>query len=443
VTLDDATTAPSRDPAPVFPLAVGPTGRYLVDHHGAPFLIHGDTAWSLLVGATWEDAQRYLDDRRDKGVNAIIVNLIEHLFAPSPPRTVYGDEPFLVPGDFSTPNEAYFAHADRVVRRAGELGILVALAPCYLGYRKPDFPGFGRRAHGWYDEVIANGVDKCREYGRYLGRRYRDVDNVLWVMSGDRCPGSALDHVRAMVDGIRAEDAPHRLFTAHVHPECRPLESYPDDPWLAVNQTYTYAIVHRKLLEEYNEIPPRPNVLFESTYEGEHRASEVQIRRQAYWALLSGACGQFLGTYPTWLFGQGWQAALESPGSLAMIHLRALFQARRWWDLVPDQGHTIVVDGIGEETGLDYCATAATPDGRLAIAYLPTPRAITLDLSALHQGDLTVRWFDPRRGDFLEADGRPEPGDGHLVLYTPPWNHDAVLLIEADSPVGTTVDGDA
>ena len=48
-----------------------------------------------------------------------------------------------------------------------------------------------------------------------------------------------------------------------------------------------------------------PFVLMESSYEGEHNSSPVQIRRQAYWAILCGAAGQFLGNKPIWGFDPG------------------------------------------------------------------------------------------------------------------------------------------
>ena len=64
-----------------FPLSVGPGERYLVDAAGRPFLIHGDTAWSLIAQLTREDVELYLDDRRARGFNTILVNLIESRFA--------------------------------------------------------------------------------------------------------------------------------------------------------------------------------------------------------------------------------------------------------------------------------------------------------------------------------------------------------------------------
>jgi len=412
-----------------FPLRVSPTSRYLMDRHGTPFLLHGDTAWSIIVSTTRDEARRYLDDRQRRGFSAIIVNLVEQCFSPDPPRTRAGLAPFVPAGALDSPNDEYFDHAAWVIKEAADRDLLVMLAPAYLGYRDPQWEDYRRHREGWYEEVLAGGVDACEAYGRYLGRRFRDAANILWVMSGDRCPGDARPHVRAMVAGLQAEDMPGRLYTAHVNPECRAVEEYPDDPWLTVTQTYSYSIVHRKLMDDFNQTPPRPNVLFESTYENNFNASPVQIRRQAYWAMLSGACGQFFGNTPLWIFSAGWEDQLSSPGSEAMGHLRALLDPIRWWDLVPDNDHGLVVDGIGEFTGLDYCAAAMTRDGTLALAYMPTPRSITLDMTRLADGRLRMRWFDPVTGEFSPP--MPHQAAGRWS-FTPPWDHDAVLMIEVD-----------
>ena len=278
---------------------------------GAPTFLHADTAWSLIVGTDRAGVTRYLDDRSARGFNAVVINLIERLFAPSAPRNVFGDEPFGDPGRIREPNEAYFAHADWVIGEAARRGLAVLLAPQYLGYARPHYPGYGGAEEGWNAEVLASSLDDCAEYGRYVARRLAERRNIIWVMSGDRNPGPALEHVRATATAIAAE-RPGDIFTAHVHPDDRAVEHFPDDEWFTLNQTYSYKIVHWALLEDYDSVPTRPNILFESTYEGEHNASEVQIRRQAYWALTRGACGQMFGSNPIWLLDAGWEDALGS-----------------------------------------------------------------------------------------------------------------------------------
>lgn len=420
--------------SPVYPLKAGPTGRYIVDQTGMPVLLQGDFGWSLIVSTTRHDVLRYLLDRRRKGFNATYTGLIDALFSYDPPRNWFGEEPFLTPGDFSTPNETYFAYADWVVQKAAEAGICVFIAPAFFGYpvapavrANAPYGGYHARPQGWYAEYLANGVDGCYQYGRYVGRRYGRFDNIVWVMAGDRCPGEALEHVRAMARGILDEDDRH-LMTAHVHPECKPYEQFPDDPWLTLNQTYSYGIVHSNLIQDYNARPQLPNIFFESTFEGEHNASAVQIRRQAYWAVLCGASGQFMGNLPTWHFGPGWHCGLDSPGSRDMARLGELFNGMPWWDLVPDEDHEFIVGGLGEFRGLDYCATAATPDGSLTVAYMPTPRTVTVDLARMAGDRVSAAWFDPATGDRHAAGEHSLAG---LTEVTPPGDGDWVLVLEA------------
>src|SRR5262249_10155985 len=100
-----------------FPLRVSANGRFLVDQKNRPLLVVGDTGWSLIVQLDEAGARRYLDDRQQRGLNATIVNLLEHKFCSSPPQTRSGLRPFRVAGDFSTPNEAYFDYAHRIVEQ--------------------------------------------------------------------------------------------------------------------------------------------------------------------------------------------------------------------------------------------------------------------------------------------------------------------------------------
>jgi len=402
-----------------YPVRIGPDHRHLVDQNGAPFLVQGDAPWSLISGLTREEAEWYLEHRRRQGFNSLIVNLIEHKFRG--PVNRYGEGPFTTPGDFSTPNEKYFEHADWVIRKAAEKGFQIFLAPIYLGYIGTD--------EGWIEEVLANGPEKCRGWGRYVGKRYRDFDNLVWLIGGDRNPETARQDVDAVVSGIKEFDNRH-LFTAHCHPENSAIDQFKNDGWLDLNDTYTYGIVHRMLLADYNRVPAMPFDLTESTYEGEHNASAVQIRRQAYWALLCGATGQFMGNRPIWLFDPGWQAALDSTGAQDMSRLKALFTSRPWYQLVPDQKHEVVVDGLGEFRGLDYLAAARTEDGGTVIAYLPTARTFTVDMTKIAGKTAKAWWFNPRTGKSDAAGEFPTSGKKQ---FTPPGEGDWVLVLDEAS----------
>lgn len=408
---------PAVAAGPHYPLQVSGNHRYLVDQLGAPFLVQGDAPWSLISGTTESETEEYLRERRRMGFNTLVVNLIEHKF--HGPRDREGNDPFLVPGDFTTPNEKYFAHADWVIRKAGESGMQVLLAPIYLGYKGSD--------EGWYEEALRNGPARCREWGRFVGRRYKDFPNIIWLMGGDRVPEASLDDVNAVAEGIREFDSQH-LFSAHSAPEHSAADSY--SGWLTLNSTYTYGIVHQKLLADYHRAPVMPFILIESTYEGEHNASEVQIRRQAYWAVLCGGTGQVMGNRPIWGFDAGWQQALRSPAALAMSFLNSLFNSRPWFEMVPDQDHITVTEGLGEFNGLDTLAAARASDGSSVLAYMPSARMATVDMTKISGNSARAWWFNPRDGTHSLIGTYPNHG---AHQFTPPGEGDWVLVLDDEA----------
>ncbi|HEY4300412.1 MAG TPA: DUF4038 domain-containing protein [Candidatus Didemnitutus sp.] len=401
------------------PLRISENHRYLVDAQGRPFFLQGDAAWSLIANTTREEAIQYLDNRRAQGFNAIVVNLLEHKFAAKAPRDADGEAPFADPKDWTTTNERYFAHADWVIREAARRGITVILFPAYLGYEGRD--------EGFYDEVLANGPEKCLAYGRFVGRRYRDFDNIIWVMGGDRDPGAAREDVDRIADGMREFDRRH-LYTAHCHSDSNIAAQFPTSTWLDLNTTYTYTIVHLSLLWNYERTPVRPNFLLETIYEGDPQfATELQMRRAGYWSILCGGFGYVMGNNPLWHFDPGWPTAMAAQSSVAMQHWGDLFRSRRWWELVPDRDHTVVTDGLGERWGLDYTAAAATPDGKLVIAYMTAARTITVDLAKMPAGDAKAWWFNPRTGETTKIG---TIGTGAPRKFTPPGDGDWALVLD-------------
>ena len=415
-----APAAAGADASAAFPLTTKPGKRYLEDADGKPFLVHGDTAWSLIGDLRREDVDLYLDDRRARGFNTILVSLIEHKFSSNAPANAYGDRPFhsapfealaalddVVPflsfADYSRPNEAYFAHADWVLRRAAQKGFLVLLTPSYVGWEGG--------SQGWYRAMAANGPERLRQYGEYLGRRYRDFGNVLWVHAGDYNPPER-ELVRAIAEGIAAVD-PRALHTAHTAPESAPIEYWQGESWLDVNNVYTYGPVHAAARAQYARPEGMPFFLLESAYENEHDATEQRLRTQAYQAVLSGAAGQVFGNNPIWHFdGPGlfsapvtWQEALDSRGAQSMSHLHDLLTTIPWWQLEPDTDHTLLTDGLGPEDA--RAVAASTADGSLAMVYMPDRREITLDLAGLAGPLVEARWYDPADGRFEAVAGSP------------------------------------
>jgi len=410
-----------------FPLQVSADGRYLEDQNAEPFLINGDTAWSLIVKLSKPEADAYLEDRRSRGFNAIVTELIENEFGG--PANSEGEQPFLAPTDFGQPNENYFQHADWVVAKAAEKGLLVVLTPAYLGA--------ACGTQGWCQEIQANTPATLRGFGNYVGNRYRDFDNVIWMHGGDANASShdADDEVEHIVAGILEVDQ-SKLQTAHCARQSSALDCY-DKPWLKVNTTYSDcadAAVRTKV--DFGRGRQMPFFFLEGTYEGEG-ASSGCIRAQAYWSVLGGATGHFFGNRPIWLFGDMWAVAIDSAGSRSMTHYGALFRDRRWYLMSPDYDASVVTGDRGTVGDTDYVAAAVASDGSSIIAYLPALRTISVNLSAIAGPQAKSWWFDPARG---QAQLIGESSTNTTVKFTPPAAGDWVLVID-DAALGLPAPG--
>ena len=157
---------------------------------------------------------------------------------------------------------------------------------------------------------------------------------------------------------------------------------------------------------------------------------------------------------------------------IQLSYMKNLFVSRKWHDLVPDQTHTVVTAGydrfscivgklvayvsedqnslmskalgrIRNQSGIgsitsNTCATAArTSDGSLLIVYMPTIRAITVDMSKL-TGATTARWYDPTSGEYADVKGSPFANEGSRQFIPSGANKsgegDWVLVLEASTP---------
>ncbi len=404
------------DVTDIFPLTI--TAGKLTTKTGQPFLITGDSPWSLIVGPDKDGIDKYLENRKQKGVNSLIMNLVEHYY--NGPADAYGNLPFLVDGDFTTPNPDYFDNADYVIDKAREMGMEVFLFPAYLGYDDG-----GSHEEGWYTEVNANGPSKMYQYGKYLGQRYKDYKNIIWVMGGDCAPGNAIDEIREMVRGIE-ETAGPQIFTVHNGRFQSGLAAYTGEKWIDLNTTYASESTTAFYLKADFQ-RSHPFYYFEGTYEN-LGATSTQLRGQMYLPVLMGANGSFFGNYPLFNFTAGWDNpdVLESQGSKDLQRSGEFFRSRAWNKLVPDLNHTLLTSGYGDINNSSYGAAALTQDGSSAIIYVPDYRELTVNLTLITGTQTHGWWYQPSTGTVndlkLISDSPsqsfipPSAGDWLLVL---------------------------
>jgi len=420
---------------PVFPLKQSANNRYLVDQNNVPFLMIGDAPQAMVGNLSVAQAKFFIKDRATYGVNALWVNLLcdSYTACNSDGTTFDGIAPFTTPGDLSTPNPAYFDRAEQMMDAAAAKGMVVLLDPIETG--------------GWLGVLQANGIAKARHYGEYLGNRFKDHPNIIWMSGNDfqswRNP-SDNKLVRAVMQGLASTDANHIQTIELDYYVSASMEDGPLRPLLGLDAVYTYRPTYAEELTEYKRADFRPTFMVEANYEFEQNGgtdggTTENLRRQEYWTALSGTTGQLYGSAYSWRLQGDWQDNLDTIGIRQLSYVKQLFGSRKWYDLVPDRAHEVLIRGFGHYSKDDsittdtYATAASTTDGSLAMAYLPDIRKVTIDMSKL-SGQVTARWFDPSNAAFTDIGSFANTG---TQAFTPPGNNgdgdgDWVLVLEAD-----------
>jgi len=298
----------------------------------AAFFWLGDTTWSIVNQYTKEEAEFYLEYRRKQGFT---VEHVMPLFDGGPgiktsSGNAAGEEPFLNMNP-ATPNGAYFANLDHIVKVAQGKGLVVVILPC------------GGSGGSFVDKKKIVTKENAGAYGRWLGRRYKDMPNIVWANGFDLKPWRYEEIAREFVAGLQEADGGSHLIT--YHPSGGASSSYfHHEDWLAANiiQTWAdYLKIYPMVFSDYMRIPPKPVIMAEGAYEegSEYPTKPITpllVRKQAYWSYLAGGFHTY-GHNDIWRKNPTWRQALDAPGARQMGILKKIFTARHWWKLVPDQ----------------------------------------------------------------------------------------------------------
>jgi hypothetical protein len=414
--------------SPVYPVKISASGRYLVDQNNVPFFMVGDSPHTLVANLSYSDAAFYLADRATNTFNTLWVEALCNTYVDGRANgsLLDGTLPFTanIPSttnyDLTTPNPAYFAHVDQIVQMAATNGIVVMLDPIETG--------------GWLATMLANGTANCRTYGQYLGNRYKNFPNIIWISGNDFQDWSNPNDdavVTAVALGIKSVDTNHLQTVELSYTLSSSLDDTNWAPIIGLNGAYTYSPTYDEVLHAYRQSTNVPVFMEEANYEFESLQEPVttalNLRQQEYWTLLSGGAGQLYGNHYIWPFSSGWQTNLDTPGAIEMRYVTALFVPRAWYNLLPDTNHVVVTAGYGTYSSSgtvaanNYLTAARTPDGTLAIAYMPTVRTITVNL-ATFSAAVTARWYDPSSGNYSSIAGSPFANSGTRT-FTPSGNN--------------------
>jgi hypothetical protein len=170
-----------------------PNGRYFV-RNGQPFFWLGDTAWTIANLYAPAEAEEYLAHRARQGFSVINVMMV---FTGGPGmKAVSEDEEGTLPflnWNPATPNEGFFKNIDRVLAARGK-NLILAIMPC----------GGSSGAYVKKQKIFTEA--DVREYGRWLGRRYKGVPNLIWVNGFDLKSSEYPEITEALAAGLQEGD---------------------------------------------------------------------------------------------------------------------------------------------------------------------------------------------------------------------------------------------
>jgi hypothetical protein len=386
-------------------LKISKNNRFLQTSNGAPFFFLADTAWELFHRLTLDEIEFYLDTRQSQGFNVIQAVIISELDGLRTPNA-YGFLPFL---DMNPrkPVLEYFDFIEKVLKIAESRGMFLALVPVWGD--KID------RVFGIGPEIF--NAANCYSYGKWLGRRFCNNPNIIWMNGGDRTGGGKNFAVwDALGKGIKSEDKDH-LMTFHPLGDSSSSFWFHDSEWLDFNSCQSGHSLrnfpnHMMITYDYLRKPAKPCIDSEPRYE-EHAVNwkpeenglfdDYDIRQAAYWSVFAGACGHTYGSHPVWQMYDNqrepigfvrftWKEALRLKGAIQLIHLKNLILSRPYFERVPDQS-LLVSQKVGDEhirctRGTDYI-----------FIYLPLGGETEISTTNLKWAETAGWWFDPASGE--------------------------------------------
>lgn len=404
---------------PVVPpvgLKVSSNQRFLMTTEGQPFFYLGDTAWELFHRLNRERAEKYLKDRAAKGftvIQAVVLAELDGLKDPNP----YGQTP-LFGNDPTRPNERYFEHVDWIVNKAAEVGLYIGMLPTW--------------GDKWTNNQGGNGPviftpENAAAYGEWLGRRYKNQPNLIWILGGDRSIKTDQHRaiITAMAQGLRRGDGGRHLITFHPRGGEGSSAYFHTEKWLDFNMRQNghaaeYTGRYEQTKKDYQRQPAKPVLDGEPIYEDHpisFKANEqgystaADVRRAMYWDLFSGACGHTYGHHSIWQMYDksrkainsplmSWEEALNQPGAAQMQYGRWLLESRPYFSRIPDDS-VIVPDAVPAVVpGAGIRRLVATRDelGSYAMVYVPVGRKFTVRMETITGAKVQAWWYNPRNG---------------------------------------------
>ncbi len=389
--------------------------HYIIHNDGTPFFYLGDTAWELFHRLNREQAEKYLENRRQKGftvIQAVALAELDGLRVPN----AYGNFALLKineqydprkPDIKEGPDNDYWDHVDWIIDKAAEKGIYIGLLPTWGD----------KLDKKWGTGPVIFDVNNAKIYGAWIGNRYKDKKNIIWIIGGDRSGGGKNYAIwNALAEAIKSTDKNH-LMTFHPMGGQSSSEWFHKKDWLNFNMCQSG---HSKrdipnyvtIAHDYNLLPPKPCLDGEPRYE-DHPVNwdvnqgwfdDADVRQAVYWSVFAGGCGVTYGCHDIWqMFDKTkepissarhfWYDTLDLPGAFQMTHLRRLMKSRPVLARVPD----LSLIAQGQSSGPGHIEAARGAD--YAFIYSSYGEPFKAALGKIRGETVRAWWFSPRNGE--------------------------------------------
>lgn len=423
-----------------------PAGRHLSFDDGTPFFWLGDTHWRF-VSERWDEANKegwtsqfkgMVDRRVEQGFTVYQTNLVSF--------DGWAKAPWWEPGEeFRSINVDFFTTVvDPRMDYIAEAGLVNALGLAW-------YPAIDR------PEAVAG----LTRLAGYLVARYGSLP-MVWTLGGEVAGydpdlrASRIDRWREVAQAITASDDYAHPRTAHLTNE-RPIPGYfQHEDWLTLTLNQLGHGDHDMSPSHYREFlarqPDMPLVEGEALYEGiisveavgRRPVTDTMVRQVAYRAMQSGCCGYTYGAQGCWnnawdrtdgasMWGDlPWFDGIDLPGAPQLGHLRRFYESVGWEQLHPDSdcfvtdnminavfNPPLLLSNGSRTTVVAYFGeTYRIGEGGAAFAHLPARF-------------FSLRWFNPRSGDFSLAVASRSAEHGILAIPDKPDSADWLLVAKA------------
>lgn len=381
-------------------LQIEEKNRFLVKEDGKSFVWIGETNWffAKLPPAAIDSI---LDTRSNQGFTVMFVSCREKLFN--------GEGP----GSINNPNEAWWSYLDEYIAKCEQRNLYVGITL------------------GWWGVAKNNTEVDLYNYGKWVGNRYKDKNNIIWLTLGEagshqRKSTLPDNKIHAIVTGIRDGDTGNKLLTIHADykrgtsisndGEIVDFNNWQTSQWCCLDDLPRKDDRAWKVWEaiqfDYNKKydgKPKPTLDSEAWYENNKdfcNATAFSIRRRAYFTIFAGAFGHTYGAGGIWdgltsKVGCSGNAldAINYEGAEHIGYVSDFLHGLGddFLKLRPNQG--IITSGNSDNYDTHIQATMAY-DNSYALIYSASDTPYIVNLSKLAAHTISGVWYNPRTNKF-------------------------------------------